>query len=183
MSFAKGLVSPTRSGTPPAGTLDSARILDDLAARAREASARGEGFVFHEAGEPEAALAGAARRIEALYRAPYLAHAAMEPMNCVIRLGADGCEVWNGEQMQTGDQFALVVFHSDAQVLMPLTVIDDDSLALAKSKIDAMQAWGTTDLAGGLRGEHAGAMHRRRIQTRQGQGHERMGRPRPTLHV
>ena len=38
---------------------------------------------------------------------PYLAHAAMEPMNCVIRLSADGCEVWNGEQMHTGDQYAL----------------------------------------------------------------------------
>ena len=28
----------------------------------------------------------------------------MEPMNCVIRLNADGCELWNGEQFQTVDQ-------------------------------------------------------------------------------
>lgn len=55
------------------------------------------------------------------------------------------------DSLRPGDQFALVVFHSESQVLMPLTVIDDDSLALAKAKIDAMQAWGTTDLAGGLR--------------------------------
>ncbi|MEW6690405.1 MAG: molybdopterin cofactor-binding domain-containing protein, partial [Pseudomonadota bacterium] len=34
-------------------------------------------------------------------------HACMEPMNCVVRLGADGIEVWNGEQLHTGDQHAL----------------------------------------------------------------------------
>jgi len=45
--------------------------------------------------------------LEASYDVPYLAHAAMEPMNCVVQLGKDGCEVWNGEQMHTGDQMAL----------------------------------------------------------------------------
>jgi isoquinoline 1-oxidoreductase beta subunit len=58
-------------------------------------------------GDPSGALAGAARRFEAEYEFPYLAHAAMEPMNCVIRLGPAGCEVWNGEQLHTGDQYAL----------------------------------------------------------------------------
>ena len=43
----------------------------------------------------------------ASYDFPYLAHAAMEPMNCVIRLDADGAEVWNGEQFQTVDQAVL----------------------------------------------------------------------------
>jgi CO/xanthine dehydrogenase Mo-binding subunit len=28
----------------------------------------------------------------------------MEPLNCVVRLGKDGCEIWNGEQFQTIDQ-------------------------------------------------------------------------------
>lgn len=54
-------------------------------------------------GDVQAAFAGAATSA-ADYIFPYVAHAAMEPMNCVIRLGADGCEVWNGEQMQTLDQ-------------------------------------------------------------------------------
>ncbi|MCX7890908.1 MAG: xanthine dehydrogenase family protein molybdopterin-binding subunit [Burkholderiales bacterium] len=58
-------------------------------------------------GDPAAALAAAARRFEAEYEFPYLAHAAMEPMNCVVQLGPGGCEIWNGAQMQTGDQRAV----------------------------------------------------------------------------
>ncbi len=65
------------------------------------------GLVARSDGDAEKALAGATKVLEAAYDFPYLAHAAMEPMNCVMRLGADGCEVWNGEQMHTGDQFAL----------------------------------------------------------------------------
>ncbi len=55
------------------------------------------------------------------------------------------------ETLRDGDQFALVVFHSSAEVLLPMTAIDDESRALAKAKIEQMQAWGTTDLASGLR--------------------------------
>jgi isoquinoline 1-oxidoreductase subunit beta len=61
-------------------------------------------------GDPEAALARAARTLEATYEFPYLAHAAMEPMNVVVRLGEKECEVWNGEQLQTGNQVALAKF-------------------------------------------------------------------------
>lgn len=42
--------------------------------------------------------------IEAVYRLPYLAHAAMEPLNCVVQLGDGHCQIWNGEQWQTLDQ-------------------------------------------------------------------------------
>jgi isoquinoline 1-oxidoreductase subunit beta len=42
--------------------------------------------------------------IEAVYEQPYLAHAAMEPMNCLVHLRGDSCEIWNGEQWHTGDQ-------------------------------------------------------------------------------
>jgi isoquinoline 1-oxidoreductase beta subunit len=58
-------------------------------------------------GDPEGALSRAARRIEATYEVPFLAHAAMEPMNCVVQLSPGKCEVWNGEQLQTGSQAAL----------------------------------------------------------------------------
>lgn len=69
--------------------------------------ARQPGAVARKEGDADAAFAAAGRKLEAFFRFPYLSHAAMEPLNCVVRLGPDGCEVWNGEQMQTGDQFAL----------------------------------------------------------------------------
>jgi isoquinoline 1-oxidoreductase beta subunit len=40
------------------------------------------------------------------YRLPYLAHAAMEPLNCTADVRADSCEVWVGTQFQTGDHAA-----------------------------------------------------------------------------
>ena len=58
-------------------------------------------------GDVDAAFAGAAKTLEAVYEFPFLAHAAMEPMNCVVQLSPGQCEVWNGEQFQTVDQGAL----------------------------------------------------------------------------
>lgn len=65
------------------------------------------GTVARKDGDPEKALAGAAKSFEAAYEFPFLAHACMEPMNCVVRLDQNGVEVWNGEQLHTGDQYAL----------------------------------------------------------------------------
>jgi isoquinoline 1-oxidoreductase beta subunit len=61
-------------------------------------------------GDPEGALSRATRRFEATYEVPFLAHAPMEPMNCVVQLSPGKCEVWNGEQLQTGSQTALAQF-------------------------------------------------------------------------
>ena len=55
-------------------------------------------------GDAAAALAGAAKVIEAIYEFPYLAHAPMEPLDAVVRLGPDACEVWAGSQVPTIDQ-------------------------------------------------------------------------------
>jgi isoquinoline 1-oxidoreductase beta subunit len=52
-------------------------------------------------------LAGAPKKISAVYEFPYLAHAPMEPLNCVVDLQADHCTVWTGTQFQTGDQAAV----------------------------------------------------------------------------
>ena len=41
-----------------------------------------------------------------MYDLPYLAHATMEPINCVADVRADRCEVWVGTQFQTGDRDA-----------------------------------------------------------------------------
>jgi len=62
------------------------------------------GTAARKEGDTEAALKTASRTLEAAYEFPYLAHAAMEPMNCVVKLDGAGCEIWNGEQFQTVDQ-------------------------------------------------------------------------------
>jgi isoquinoline 1-oxidoreductase beta subunit len=69
------------------------RMFADLAAK--------PGAVARKEGQGEAALAGAARKVEAVYEAPYLSHAPMEPLNCVAHVRADGCDVWASTQIQT----------------------------------------------------------------------------------
>ncbi len=53
-----------------------------------------------------AKLAAAPKKISAVYEFPYLAHAPMEPLNCVVDLRRDGCTIWAGSQFQTLDQAA-----------------------------------------------------------------------------
>ncbi len=55
-------------------------------------------------GDAAAALAGAAKVVRADYEFPFLAHAPMEPLDCLIRLGEGVCEIWAGSQIQTIDQ-------------------------------------------------------------------------------
>jgi isoquinoline 1-oxidoreductase beta subunit len=57
------------------------------------------GALAENHGDAEAALAGAARRLEAMYEAPYLAHARMEPYTCTAHVRGDTCEVWTGTQI------------------------------------------------------------------------------------
>jgi isoquinoline 1-oxidoreductase beta subunit len=82
--------------------LSSSQILDEY-----KKLAATPGTPARTEGDADKALASAAKTLEAAYEFPYLAHAAMEPMNCVVRLQAEGCEVWNGEQFQTVDQMAV----------------------------------------------------------------------------
>lgn len=69
-----------------------------------KALAKSPGAVARNDGNTDAALANAVTVIEADFEFPYLAHATMEPMNCVAQIRDDGCEIWNGEQLNTGDQ-------------------------------------------------------------------------------
>jgi isoquinoline 1-oxidoreductase beta subunit len=62
------------------------------------------GLVARQEGDPTSALAQSAKLIEADYVVPFLAHASMEPLNCVVRLGDGTCELWNGEQWHTIDR-------------------------------------------------------------------------------
>ena len=90
---------PVQWSAPPQGPLDSKRIEATLESAARDAAERRGGFVFHSRGDSAAALSNAARRVEALYRAPYLAHATMEPMNCTARVHGGRVEVWAPTQV------------------------------------------------------------------------------------
>ncbi|MBN8831496.1 MAG: xanthine dehydrogenase family protein molybdopterin-binding subunit [Sphingomonadales bacterium] len=45
------------------------------------------------------AMEGAVKRVSAVYEQPFLAHAAMEPGNCVVHVKDGGCEIWTGTQV------------------------------------------------------------------------------------
>ena len=59
------------------------------------------GAVARKEGDAPAALTSATKKIEAVYEAPYLAHATMEPLNCVAEVRPDGCDVWASTQIQS----------------------------------------------------------------------------------
>jgi isoquinoline 1-oxidoreductase beta subunit len=55
-------------------------------------------FVANQSGDIKAAIAGAAKKVEAVYSYPFLNHAPMEPMNATAVYTSDRCEVWTGTQ-------------------------------------------------------------------------------------
>ncbi|MBR0952084.1 xanthine dehydrogenase family protein molybdopterin-binding subunit [Bradyrhizobium canariense] len=55
-------------------------------------------YVGNKNGDAKAAIASAAKKIEAVYSYPYQNHATMEPMNATAVYTADKCEVWCGTQ-------------------------------------------------------------------------------------
>jgi isoquinoline 1-oxidoreductase beta subunit len=74
----------------PNATRTSAMIADEL-----KAGLTAEGaYANRNEGDAIKAIAGAAKRVEAVYSTPFLAHATMEPMNCTVRVSADRAEVW-----------------------------------------------------------------------------------------
>jgi isoquinoline 1-oxidoreductase beta subunit len=64
-----------------------------------DAASRNPGVVARKQGAADSALSGAAKRIEAVYQVPFLAHATLEPVNCTVHVRKDGCEVWTGSQV------------------------------------------------------------------------------------
>jgi isoquinoline 1-oxidoreductase subunit beta len=81
----------------PNAKVSSATIADAL----KEGLTADQAFVANQNGDVKAAIAGAAKKIEAVYAYPFQNHAPMEPMNATARYTADRCEVWvptqNGE--------------------------------------------------------------------------------------
>ncbi len=64
------------------------------------------GAVAKSEGDFAKAAEKSSKKISAEFEFPYLAHAPMEPLNCVIELKEGKCEIWSGSQMQTVDQGA-----------------------------------------------------------------------------
>jgi len=62
------------------------------------------GAVARKVGDADAALASAAKKVEAVYEAPFLSHSPMEPMNCTAHVRPDGCDIWVATQIQTAAQ-------------------------------------------------------------------------------
>ncbi|CAD5373275.1 Isoquinoline 1-oxidoreductase beta subunit [Rubrivivax sp. A210] len=76
-------------------TLSSAALMDSFAT----ALDRDESFTYFSRGDVDAALAGAAHTLKAEYRAPYLAHLALEPINCTVLVKDGAATVWASTQV------------------------------------------------------------------------------------
>ena len=68
--------------------------------------AKQPGLVARHDGDAVQGLKAAHRTVSAEYEVPYLAHAAMEPLNVVVDLKPDHCAIWTGTQAQTMDRAA-----------------------------------------------------------------------------
>ena len=81
--------------------LTTADVVRSLAAASEKA-----GPTARKEGDVAGAMAGAARKVEAIYESPFLAHATMEPINCTVQVAEDGCDIWVGTQVPTFVQTA-----------------------------------------------------------------------------
>jgi isoquinoline 1-oxidoreductase beta subunit len=77
----------------PHAKLNTDDIVQEL-----ERATQSPGAVAQNVGDSDKAMASAVTKIEATYQVPFLAHAAMEPMNCTVHVRGDRCEVWVGNQ-------------------------------------------------------------------------------------
>jgi isoquinoline 1-oxidoreductase subunit beta len=80
-------------------SFSTAQMMEEFRQRAKS-----PGVSVRNDGDAASALSHAAKKIEAVYEVPYLAHLMMEPLNCVVDLQADSCVVWTGSQFQTVDR-------------------------------------------------------------------------------
>ncbi len=65
-----------------------------IAKHLEDGLAASDAYAFRNEGDAVAAIRGAAKRVEAVYSTPFLAHATMEPMNCTVKISADRAECW-----------------------------------------------------------------------------------------
>src|SRR6266545_1214435 len=70
-----------------------------IAAWLKEGLDAEQAFVGNQVGDAKAAIAGAAKKLEAVYSYPYQNHAPMEPLNATALYTPDKCEIWTGTQV------------------------------------------------------------------------------------
>ncbi len=85
----------------PNASLNTAQIFAQLEAAARQPGAVGQKF-----GDAQQGLSRAVQRLDAVYKAPLLAHATMEPMNCTAQVAQGEVDIWVGTQVPTRAQAA-----------------------------------------------------------------------------
>ena len=78
----------------------------DIVAALAKASER-EGAVAQTIGDAKAAMGDAASKLESTYENPFLAHATMEPINCMVHVQPNGCDIWVGTQIPARSQSAV----------------------------------------------------------------------------
>jgi isoquinoline 1-oxidoreductase subunit beta len=81
----------------------NAQINSDAVWKQIRAASDKTGVVAKTEGDAAKTLS-AGERLDAAYEMPFLAHAAMEPMNCTVHVKPDSCEVWVGTQVLTRAQ-------------------------------------------------------------------------------
>jgi isoquinoline 1-oxidoreductase subunit beta len=74
----------------PNAKVNSASIAEHL----RTGLTSNDAFADIDTGDAPAAIAAAAKKIEAVYSVPFTSHTPMEPMNCTVKLTADRAEIW-----------------------------------------------------------------------------------------
>lgn len=107
---------------PPQALADSDRILQALVHEAKESDA---GTTFHSRGDVAQAEAQAQHQLEAIYQAPYLAHATMEPMNGTAMLQDGRLTLWLPTQApsQARKLAAKAAGVDEAQVALHVTLL------------------------------------------------------------
>lgn len=76
---------------------------EDIVAQYK-AIAETAGAIARDEGSITDSFANAQQVFEAKYEFPFLAHSPIEPLNCIVQLSEDKCEIWNAAQQQTRDQ-------------------------------------------------------------------------------
>ena len=71
----------------------------DLVTALRDAGPKGTPVMARKDGDIDGGFSKAAKKVEAAYELPFLAHATMEPINTLVHVRPDGCDVWVGTQV------------------------------------------------------------------------------------